>query len=312
MTIDAFWSWWAGARGAVAGALEAQQYDAPIIGELHANVIALGLVCELGPGLQARHAVCVSSQGDPSLRKQAYRWRDASPGADAEFEYHPGRLAPANAADLVLEVEGDRFAFSQLHFAITLDVERLELDLVVEHPEFPRLAEEARLQIGYLALDSVLGEEEVERWVGAIEWSAAPPSAPSDIHELRARVQALRVSAPPEHTWAVLRGQDALAIAARPLRPVDHPYFDHVCELSMLLEDGDLSALQDQEEELHAAFAGRAFHAASLTAGGERTAFVYVDGDRSTPVELAAWASERGYEFDSHRDPAWEAVRPFR
>ena len=53
----------------------------------------------------------------------------------------------------------------------------------------------------------------------------------------------------------MLRGRDALVVAARPLRPVDHPYFDHVCELVASLEDVELSALQDNEQALHAAFA---------------------------------------------------------
>jgi len=312
VSIDDFWSWWTGARAGVAAALDDGRHDAPVIAELHERIVGLGLVCELGPGVDARHAVCVSSQGDPDLRKTAYRWLDAGPPPDAEFEYHPGRLAPLNAADFVLEIEGRRFAFADLRFAIELDEERAELDLVVEHPGFGALDDDTRMQVGYLALDSVLGEEEVERWIGSIRWSAEPPTASADVGLLRAVTDELRTRAPSEQTWAVLRGRDALVVAARPLRPVDHPYFDHVCELVASLEDVELSALQDNEEALQGAFAGRAFHAASLTAGGERTAYVYVDGDAATSVELATWAADRGYAFECHRDPGWEAVRPFR
>ena len=91
-------------------------------------------------------------------------------------------------------------------------------------------------------------------------------------------------------------------IAARPLRPVDHPYFDELCELTAAVEE--LSVLQDHEEELTAHFRERAFHAASLTRDGERTAFVYVDRDESTSTELGAWASARGYAFECSHDPA--------
>ena len=234
------------------------------------------------------------------------------PARGRRVEYHPGRLAPPNAADFVLEVAGQRFAFADLRFAIELDEERAEVDLVVEHPGFGELDDDTRTQVGYLALDSVLGEEEVERWLGAIAWSAEAPTATANVNLLRAVIDELRSRAPSEQTWAVLRGRDALVVAARPLRPVDHPYFDHVCELIASLEEVELATLQDNEEALQAGFDGRAFHAASLTAGGERTAYVYVDGDTATSVELATWASDRGYAFECHRDPGWEAVRPFR
>jgi hypothetical protein len=111
----------------------------------------------------------------------------------------------------------------------------------------------------------------------------------------------------PSGEWAVLRAPDAIAIAARPLRPVDHPYFDELCELT-----ASLGELQDHEEELAAHFGSRVFHAASLTRRGERTAFVYVDRDESTSTELAARASARGDSLRCSHDPAWEAVRPFR
>jgi hypothetical protein len=185
----------------------------------------------------------------------------------------------------------------------------MELDVVVQHPVFPSLDEDTRGQVGFIGLDNILGEEEVERWIGALEWSARPPSASVGPHELRERVERLAATAP-SGEWAVLEGQDAIVIAARPLRPVDHPYFDELCELTAPV--GELSELQDHEEELTAHFGARAFHAASLTRNGSRTAFVYVDREQSTSTELAAWASARGYEFKCSHDPAWEAVRAFR
>ena len=71
---------------------------------------------------------------------------------------------------------------------------------------------EERMRIGYLALDSVLGEEEVDRWVSTIEWSGDAPTAPHDVDALRARVAELRASAPRTVTWTVLKSEDAIAI----------------------------------------------------------------------------------------------------
>ena len=72
--------------------------DDPAIRELLDRIAELGLACEMGPGVQARHALCVSANGDPALRKLAYRWYDAAPPADAAFEFHPARIAAPVAA----------------------------------------------------------------------------------------------------------------------------------------------------------------------------------------------------------------------
>ena len=314
MSIDEFWRWWDGARGAVAEAMDGGAGDAPVLHELMDRIDALGLGAETGVGLSARHAICVTPDGDPARRKLAYRWRDAAPPADEVFEYHPTRIAARQGVDYVLQIGGHDFSFADLRFALEVDEERNELDLEVQHPGFPQLDEDARVQVGFLALDSLLGEEEVERWVGELSFGADPPSATDGPAELRATVERLRITAGPEGTWSLFRGQmngaPVTGLVTRPLRPVDHPYLDTVCELSAPVHD--LSALQDNEEDLHAAFAGRALHAVSLTREGVRTAFVYVDQDTTAPADLKAWATERGYTVDIAYDPAWDAVRPFR
>jgi hypothetical protein len=309
VTITDFWEWWAGARAGVQDAIEAGSTDAGVLRELLDRVSALDLACELSAGRTARHALCVSANGDPAKRKLAYRWWQAAPPADAVFEYHPARIA--GDAGAVLELGGQAFAFADLRFAVAADEPRHQLDLEVQHPGFPGLDEKARAQVAFLALDNVLGEEEVERWVGALAFSADAPTATLTATDLRAAVAALR-EATPGGEWALLRGQDAVAVAARPLRPVDHPFFDLLCELRARPVEHDLSVLQANEGQLARAFGERAFHAASLTQGDLRTAFVYLDGDTPTSRELEAWAAEHGYETRFSLDPAWDAVRSFR
>jgi hypothetical protein len=194
---------------------------------------------------------------------------------------------------------------------VSVDEPRRELDLDVQHPAFAALDENLRAQAGFIALDTILGEEEVERWIGSLSWSAAAPTADVTPTGLRDEVERLRATEP-SGEWALLRSDDAVAVAARPLRPVDHPYFDLLCELNARPVDHDLSVLQDNEEALSREFSTRAFHAASLTQGDLRTAFVYIDGDTSTSRELETWAQARGYETTFSLDPAWDGVRRFR
>ena len=87
------------ARDAVVDAVDdGRTDDAGAPRELLDRIAELGLACELGPGLQARHAICVSANGDPAQRKLAYRWYDAAPPADEAFEFHPARIAAPVAA----------------------------------------------------------------------------------------------------------------------------------------------------------------------------------------------------------------------
>jgi hypothetical protein len=308
MTIEEYWRWWEDARSDVQAAIE-QGADRAVLHEVLDRVSGLGLACEMSAGLRSRHAICASANGDPTLRKLAYRWRDAGPPADEVFEYHASRIA--GNADAVLRMNELEFAFSEFRFAVSVDEPRRELDLDVQHPAFPALDETSRAQAGFIALDTILGEEEVERWIGSLEWSGATPSAAITPVGLREEVARLRGSEP-SGEWALLRSDDAVAVAARPLRPVDHPYFDLLCELKARPVDHDLSALQDNEEALAREFGARAFHAASLTQGDVRTAFVYIDGDTATSRELEAWATERGYGTTFSLDPGWDAVRAFR
>ena len=309
MTIEEYWRWWEDARDDVQAAIEQEGADREVLHELLRQVSALGLVCEMSAGQRSRHAICASASGDPALRKLAYRWRDAGPPADEVFEYHASRIA--GDPDATLRMNDHEFAFTAFRFGVAVDEPRHALDLDVQHPAFPGLDENLRAQAGFIALDTILGEEEVERWVGALSWSAAAPASTITPAGLREAVERLRESEA-SGEWALLRTDDAIAVAARPLRPVDHPYLDLLCELKARPVDHDLSTLQDNEAALVSDFAERAYHAASLTQGDVRTAFVYIDGDTSTSRELENWAIERGYELTFSLDPAWDAVRRFR
>ncbi len=272
-------------------------------------VSALGLSAETSRGEIARHALCVSCGGDPALRKLAYRWFDASPDPDDAIEFHPARIASPNAPTMVMSIDGARYEFADLRFDVDYDAQGEQLDVEVQHPGFAPLSDDERAQVGYVALDNLLGEEEVERWLGSIDFGDEVYAHDGPL-QLRDRVAELRTDKADAGTWVVLKGGTGIAIAARPLRPVDHPYFDELCVLSA--PPDDLPALQNNEEEIAARFAERAFHAVSLTEAGLRIAFVYVDADDGTGDELCEWARERGYEAARRINPGWDAIRPFR
>ena len=122
MTIEEYWRWWEDARDDVQAAIEQEGADRDVLHELLRQVSAVGLVCEMSAGQRSRHAICASANGDPAMRKLAYRWRDAGPPADEVFEYHavadrrrPGRDAAH---------DDDEFAFAEFRFGVTVDEPR--------------------------------------------------------------------------------------------------------------------------------------------------------------------------------------------
>ena len=309
MTIEEYWRWWADARDDMQAAVEDPGADRDILHELLARVSEVGLACEMAAGRRSRHAICASANGDPALRKLAYRWRDAGPPADEVFEYHASRIA--GAVDATLRMDDREFEFAGLRFAVSVDEPReSSTSRSSTPPSRPRRADPRAGRVhrarhdprrgGGRALDRVA---QLER-LGARGDGHAATDCGAEVERLRA--------AEPTGEWALLRGEGVVAVAARPLRPVDHPYLDLLCELEARPVDHDLSTLQDNEQALADDFGGRAFHAASVTQGEVRTAFVYIDGDTPTSRELETWATGRGYETRFSLDPAWEAVRRFR
>src|SRR3954469_8302338 len=166
-SIRGFWAWWqtAGAARtaeAIAGPQPARMVD-EISGHVHA--VHPGLAWELGPGQGAsEHVLVVTAEGDPALRGLARRWRIAAPEPDATWEYSDVRLPAPDVEHVVLRlVEVDLDAGSA---TADVRVEGTALDVVVHHPAYPQLPQEARDTATFLLLDAVLGESVVETWIG--------------------------------------------------------------------------------------------------------------------------------------------------
>ena len=94
MTIEEYWRWWEDARDDVQAAIETGgRRRARSCTSCSGRSPPWGSCARCRPGSSARHAICASANGDPALRKLAYRWRDAGPPPDEVFEYHASRIA---------------------------------------------------------------------------------------------------------------------------------------------------------------------------------------------------------------------------
>jgi hypothetical protein len=329
--IAEFWVWWRETRprlDSMVAAGEAEGLEeviSPAVG-----AIDPGLVWEVAPGKDAAHALVVTAAGDAELRSLAHRWARGAPPADMLWEFHPSRQANPQALELTLDVGGFEFALDKLMLGLRVPRNQPRVDVAAFHPIFGELDEETRLEATLLALDWLLGEDDVARWVGEITPATFQP-IDSVAPEHLAAVVADVASGYEDQEWVLLEGQTGegaplVATARFPLRPVDHPLFDQHIEITLPyahrdesgLPVGDsLTALRDFEERLAARLLklrDDAVLAAHLSTGGHRVIHVYADPTSDAAIhakELIVSWEEGEPRVDVTSDPAWTAVSPF-
>ncbi|MFG1704600.1 DUF695 domain-containing protein [Nonomuraea sp. M3C6] len=329
--IAEFWAWWDETRPRLdsmvaAGATEGlEDALAPAVAAIHP-----GLVWEVGPGKNAAHALVVTAAGDAELRSLAHRWAKAAPPSDMLWEFHPSRQANPQALELTLDVGGYEFALDKLMLGLRVPRNQSRVDVAAYHPIFGELDEETRMEATLLALDWLLGEDDVARWVGEITPATFQPIDSVAAVHLPAVVADL-ASGFTEEEWVLLEGQTAagaplVATARHPLRPVDYPLFDQHITITLPyahrdengLPVGDsLAALRDFEERLAARLLklrDDAVLAAHLSAEGHRIIHVYADptGDAAIHAKELIVSWEEGEpRVDVAADPGWTAVVSF-
>lgn len=82
--FGAFWRWWATAHRRIEHAIATRQWE-PLVEEVSAHVLALhpGLAWEFQAGRHAKHALCITANGAPELRRLTERWARSAPAPSA-------------------------------------------------------------------------------------------------------------------------------------------------------------------------------------------------------------------------------------
>lgn len=201
--IEDFWDWWTAAgRAAAEAGMRDCAFDA-FDREMNARVEAMhaDLAWELMPGGQAEHALVVTAAGVPGRRRIAERWFREAPPADETWEYHPARQASLSSQMVMMDLNDTKLDIRKLTFGLHVDSDLV--DAVVFHPGFAAMPPEARDHVGYLVLDWTLGEDNVTRWIGTVETSAARPAGGMPVAGLIETVEALARPGCPAQTRSV-------------------------------------------------------------------------------------------------------------
>jgi hypothetical protein len=332
--VEQFWAWWqAEGRALASAAVTAERPIEDLVGPMTAAVHAVhpDLQWETPPGAESRHLLTVPAAGGPELRAAARRWRSAAPPADPEWEYADIRRPIAgDLSAATLQVHGREFVVSEA--TVDAYVRGLAVDVSVHHPHFADLDQAQRDQVAFLLLDQVLGEEDVETWVGEIGSSPVPALDPVPIGGLRSVVRDLRE----QHTddegrpsYVVMQGTGptglpVLVMARVPLKPVTAPHLDTYVGLVVPYADrtpeglpgpGSLDRLRALEDRIAQRIGTDGEVLAIQSHDGVRVLHVYVDGttDAAEAVRAVALTWDQGaVRVESHHDPAWSAVKHLR
>ena len=331
--IERFWHWWSEHRQAVVAAADARDNDT-VAALIRPAVAAIdsGLDWELGNGHEARYLLVVSGGGKPELRAIAERWFLAAPESDAEVEYAPARRRDLRVLESTVVVDDYELPLRELVCGTRFDQRRLRLDIMVHHPLFPLLQQESRLRVAFLALDAALGEDDVERWIGAVDVSADVPVDAFAMSALLTVVEQLRPTGGPDggasdQHWAVFRGKSirgpVQATVRRPFARADRPLCDTYVAIALTYPTNDdglpsddriTAAIQGLQADCVTALGGDGPHVALVgheLVAGRATVHIYVDGLTTDPKQvkpiLTGW--EHGVaRLHTAADPAWRGV----
>ena len=325
--IADFWSWWPANRDRVAAAIASGGFDKRLIEDISRAVRTIdpAMGWELSPGRTAQHAFCISPEGNAALRPAALRWLSASPPVDAIWEYHASKQAAPSLT--AVKIGNDTFDLEAMRTVGSWDDTRQREDVRLWHPGFRGVPEPVRIQVGFIFLDKLLGEDAVERWIGQLDLVADPIDglAPG---ELRTEIDTHAAQAGADHPWIVAKrtlsnGQVEVISADAALKRIDHPFANGHAIVRVLASDeawlptaAEAAVLDREEDELVRSLEGIAILAGRTTSPGRRTLhFIAEDTDAMRPP-ISAWAAAlpdsltegaqpRVIKFGFERDVDW-------
>lgn len=320
--ITGFWQWWQ-TEGHGIDPRRASAMTDRLSG--HLERIHPDLSWHFGKGAAAEHCLTVSAGGIAELRPTAERWLRAAPAPDATWEFRSSQAADPGALDQTLQIGGAELDLALTRFRVEVDDAQQRVHVGVYHPAYlaAALPEDLRGQIMFLVLDWLLGEDDVERWLGHVETLTAPPGNGVTGAELREQVAELARRRDPQ-AWAAAEftganGAPGLAIFRSGVRWIDHPTFDrhqlvtvpYAAQANGLpRDDATLQHLRGLEEELDALLGRRGILIGHESQQGTRQIHAYTDGqDQNVDAALAAWAGSRSLSVQAHPDPSWRTVR---
>ena len=322
LPVAGFWAWWS----RVADSIDPRR-PSELTDELTRRVQAIhpDLTWHFGQGVGSDHCLPVSANGVAVVRPAAERWLRAAPAATRTWEFRSSQQADPAVMANVLDIAGHRVDLSRTAFSISRGEGRSRVDVGVFHPAFAQMPPGAAWQVTRLVLDWVVGEDNVERWLGRIEPLRSAPAEPASADALTREVVQL-AAARTVDAWALGRwespdGTTGIALFRPWLRWLDYPTLDrhhliavtYDAQANGLPADGAaLDALRTVEDGLISTIGSRGVLVGHESSRCVRTFHIYTDSeDAAVGDAINAYVARTGHTTHSSPDPAWREVRHF-
>ena len=322
LAISEFWAWWRreGATSFATAVRTGEYLDLPELITTKVQSIEPELQWELGQGDVSPNYLCVSAAGIAENRSATERWLRAAPAADAVWEYRAARRASPNWTNSRLDFNEELISPAEAVVSLKVDEDAYRIDVDFFHPGFGGMGEETRQRLTFLILDWVLGEDEVTRWLGEINYVSTRPDDAMPVSALPEITRRLAERVQPDR-WVMLQGASptgapVLAMARRPLWWVDHPTLDQHQIIALPYQDrredglptpDSLADLQRLEDELVTWAEPQALLLAHETGEGRRLLHLYSDSaDQNMTDRIAGWVRQTPRAaLTTNPDPAW-------
>lgn len=269
---------------------------------------------ELMAGIDAEHALAISSAAEPRLRPIAQNWVDAAPAPDETWEYHPARIAVGPEP---IELNGIDLDPLQADMVVIVDPESEMLDLQIGHPDFASLDETLRFQAAFRFIDDLIGEDDAEAWIGSVDvfeqalsWGVDLINLPDDIARLKA--------AATHDQWATVNledrelGRSILVINRALKRLLNLPFTLHVQISIELPGDGTTSTADAVEDQLEEVLGDRGVLYARETFADFVVLSAYCHPRLRGAVMLIEDEHDALYDLAISDDPGWDHFEDMR
>jgi len=165
-TIRRFWTWFAANADRLKSLYANNRFD-DLSQEMNRELdtVEPQLAWEMGPGKQKPYLLTISSEGNPRFREIADLMIELAPDLKG-WELYSSR--PARPAPKVVQLpeSGEAFETADWEFIPMENPAKGRLDLVVVGEQLARSDRQPALRAVSLYLDQLLGEDNVEMWIG--------------------------------------------------------------------------------------------------------------------------------------------------
>ena len=187
------------------------------------------------------------------------------------------------------------------------DLVRRRLDVRLWHPQFDRAPVPVKMQVGFVFLDNLLGEEDVERWIGQIDLLDAPTGGKTPA-ELSAELERRKAEPVDDATWVVgelagADGQAQIVAADAALKRIDHPFADHHVTMQQLFgadrmpTHAEVEQLDAEENDFFRRLGDAAIFAGRVTAPGSRTLHFVTEDPKAMNPAIDSWAEDLSFSL---------------